>query len=210
LAVGPAIVLDTLLGAADRAVDRVMAEPRAKFVHDLMGDLWFARVAVILPGHCIALMQNVSSEESQRIASIVNSLRASQDMPDKIKVLNLGLALVTVVGEKVLETAVNGLRDDLQDSTAHLLNTVADVMRGLEFELARKMLPSYCFALWPQPIAQEAQDKFLDDAKALSLITDVPQDYKALLLGIRLARLTDGATLRKAVRDLDSSLRVPS
>ena len=41
LAVGPSIVLDALLAAADRAVDRVMAEPRAKFVHQIMGGVSF-------------------------------------------------------------------------------------------------------------------------------------------------------------------------
>src|SRR5262249_36495028 len=49
LAVGPSIVLDSLLAAADRAVDRVMAKPRAAFVHDLLGNVSFEKAASILP-----------------------------------------------------------------------------------------------------------------------------------------------------------------
>jgi hypothetical protein len=209
LSIGPSIFLDTLQGAADRAVDRVMAKPRADFVHDLMRDISFEKASVILPGHCIALMQNLSNEESQGINRVVSGLRNDKEMPDKMKALNLGLALLTVVGEKVLWTAVDGLRDDLQDSTAKLLKEVADVMNEVSFDRARKMLPDYCFALWSKPIPQEQQDKFRDDAKALSLLPEVPEEYKALLLGIRLARLTDGATLRKAVEDLTIAIRIP-
>ena len=115
LAIGPSIVLDTLLTAADRAVDRVMAAPRAIFVHDLMKDIAFEKAAVILPQHCVSLMQNVASEESQRIVSIVNKLRADKESPNKIKTLNLGLALLSIVGEKVLRTAVDSLLEDLQE-----------------------------------------------------------------------------------------------
>jgi len=83
LAVGPSIVLDSLLAAADRAVDRVMAQPRAAFVHELMGDLSFDKAAAILPAHCLALMQNVSSAEAQRIAGVVNALRADKKCPTR-------------------------------------------------------------------------------------------------------------------------------
>jgi hypothetical protein len=208
MAIGPSIVLDTLLNAADRAVDRVMAEPRAIFVHGLMSDISFEKAAIILPSHCISLMQNVSSEESQRIVSKVNALRAEKETPDKIKALNLGLSLLSIVGEKVLRTAVESLRKELQDSTAKLLEEVGSVMRQVSFERARRMLPPYCFALWAGLIPDELQQKLQADFKALSELSDVPEDYKSLFLGIRLARLTDGATLRKAVEDLGTAIKV--
>lgn len=209
LAVGPSIVLDSLLSAADRAVDRVMAEPRANFVHQVMRDVAFEKAALILPSHCLALMQNVSSEETQRIVGVVDSLRANRDMPDKIKSLNLGLALVTVVGEKVLKTAIDGLREDLQDSTAQLLQKVATVMRPVSFERARRMLPQYCIALWSKPVPTDVQEKLKLDATALGAIRDVSEEYKAVILGIWLARMTDGTTLRKAVDDLGDSILTP-
>jgi hypothetical protein len=176
-----------------------MAQPRAAFVHQLMGELSFDKAAAILPAHCLAPMQNVSSAEAERIAGVVNALRADKEMPDKIKSLNLGLALLTVVGTEVLKTAVDGLKSDLQGSTADLMRNVAAVMAPVSFEHARSMLPDYCLALWPKPIQNDVIDKFTTDATALAALNDVPEDCKALILGIRLGKLTDGATLRKAV-----------
>jgi hypothetical protein len=209
LAVGPSIVLDALLGAADRAVDRVMAQPRAGIVHEVMGNLAFEKVSIILPSHCLALMQNVSSVESQRVAGVVNSLRADKDMPDKIKVLNLGLALLGVVGEDVLRTAVKGLERDLRDSTATLLDEIETVMSPIDFDLARVMLPNYCYALWPKPIADDVKEKEKLEIKTIAELKDAPAHYKSLILGIRLAKLTDGATVRKAVSDLGDSIYKP-
>lgn len=209
LAIGPSIVLDTLSTAADRAVDRNMAGPRAVLVHELMADIAFDKAAAILSQHCVALMQNVSSEESQRIVGIVNKLRADKDIPDKIKTLNLGLALLSVVGEKVLRTAVEYLRADLQDSTAKLLNEVVSVMHSVSFEKARRILPTYCFALWPSTIPDDVAQKLFLDLKALAELSpqEAPESYKSLFLGIRLARATDGATLRKAVEDLGDAIK---
>jgi hypothetical protein len=211
LAVGPSIILDSLLASADRAVDRVMAAPRATFVHEVMGRVSFYKAAVILPAHCLALMQNVSNPETQRIIGVVDSLRANKDMPDRIKSLNLGLALLTVVGEGVLRTAINGLRQDLQDSTAQFLEDVKTVMNPVSFERAAKMLPGYCFAVWPEHVAEEEQEKLFAKVTALKQLPEVPEDYKALLLGIWLAHITDGTTLRKAVGDLGEAIvRMPA
>jgi hypothetical protein len=74
-------------------------------------------------------------------------------------------------------------------------------MHPVSFDRARRMLPGYSSALWPKPISDEM--KALDiETTALAMLKDVPEDYKALILGIRIAKLTDGATLLKAVTDL--------
>jgi hypothetical protein len=211
LAIGPSIVLDTLLGAADRAVDRAMASPRADFVHRVMSDISFEKAATILPSHSVALMQNVTNEESQRIAGVVNELRSDKDMPDKIKSLNLGLELLSVVGANVLETAVKSLKRDLQSdrqANADLVRDATAVMRKIAFESARSMLPSYVLALWPSEISKEALQKLSLDLKALSEMWDVVDEFKSLILGIRLARLTDVVTLQKAVEDLANAITI--
>jgi hypothetical protein len=211
LAIGPSIVLDTLLGAADRAVDRAMAQPRADFVHGLMSDISFEKASVILPSHCLSLMQNVTNEETQRVAGVVNELRSKNEMPDKIKALNLGLALLSVVGQKVLNTAVTSLKHDLQSDlqgNSEFVRQATDAMQMISFEPARRMLPPYIRALWPTEISKEAWDKLVLDLKALSEMTDVSDIFKSLILGIRLARLTDVQTLRKAVEDLGRDIVV--
>jgi len=205
--IGPSIVLDALLGAADRAVDRVMAEPRATFVNNLMSDIAFDKAVSMLPALCIALMQNLSSDESQRIGGVVNRLKSDTVTPNRIKTLNLGLELLTVVGETVLATAVAGLGPDLKDSTAKLIKEVTDVMANVSFERARRTLPLYCFALWTNDVPAEAQQKLMLDLKAMSELSELADEYKSLLLGIRLARMTDGDTLRKAVHDLGAAIK---
>ena len=209
LAIGPAIVLDTLLGAADRAVDRVMASPRAAFVHRVMKYVIFEKAAAILPGHSLSLMQNVSSEESQRIAGVVNQLRTDKETPERVKVLNLGLALLSVVGERVLETAIKGLQDDLEDSTARLIEEIGDVMADVSFTTARLIVPPYCFAIAQTEVPEEVRQKLTFDMKALDETQGVPEAYKVLRLGIGLARLTNGAMVRKALRDLDKDIKRP-
>lgn len=210
LAIGPSIVLDTLLNAAERAVDRVMAKPRADFVHGLLSDISFEKAAIILPSHCLALMQNVSNEESQRISSVVNELRANTKMPDKIKSLNLGLALLNVLGTKVLETAVGSLKRELQTDdqvNIDLIKNATAIVRTVAFDPARRMLPQYCYALSPD-VKPEVQQKLTLDLTALSMIPDVSDQYKSLILGIRLAQLTGVAALQMAVADLSDSIMV--
>jgi hypothetical protein len=112
IAVGPAMVLDVLLRATDRGVDRAMAEPRATIVDDVMADVSFDLARLALPSFCMALMQNVSPEEQQSFALQVEAL-AGSDMTDRVKSLNLGLALLNLVGEKVLRVAVTNLKKDI-------------------------------------------------------------------------------------------------
>lgn len=105
IAVGPAIVLDTLLAASDRGVDRQVAAPRSAKIHELMKDVSFDRAKVALPTYCFALMQNVGVNEQKAIADQVNAL-SETPMADQLRTLNLGLALLNVVGEHVLSLPI--------------------------------------------------------------------------------------------------------
>lgn len=109
LSVGPAAVLQVLLSAADRQVDRMRAEERSAAVkHAMNGIDAYEEVKIALPTHCMALMQNVSSEEEKHIRQIADNIE-QLDIPDCLKVLNLGLVLMNVVGDAVLRTAVHNV-----------------------------------------------------------------------------------------------------
>lgn len=206
LSIGPAIVLDTLLTAADRAVDRILAAPRAKAVRDIMKGISFERAAIALPAHCFVLMQNVSSDETQKINGLVRELRTMTQMPDSVKAQNLGLALLNIVGELVLKAAVDGLREEIADSTSDVLKQVSTLMASVAYDKAYKILPPYCFSLWPFPVSDEQQAAVASDLEKIAKIADVPKEYKSLILGIKLAKLTDGATLTRAIGDLSGSI----
>jgi hypothetical protein len=109
---GPSMFLEILRGAADRAVDRAMAVPRSQKVSTIMAAVAFAKAKVVLPTYCFALMQNVTAAEQQQFGMLVDSLDAAE-MSESVKSLNLGLALLNLVGERVLTTAVENLGAEL-------------------------------------------------------------------------------------------------
>ena len=113
--VGPNLVLQVILGAADRGVDRVRAAARAKDVAKAMKDISFAKAYVALPAHCLALMQNLPKDDQDELAKVITALSLSAEMDEHTKTLNLGLALMNVVGVGVLEAAVQSLGERIKN-----------------------------------------------------------------------------------------------
>jgi hypothetical protein len=108
VAIGPAAVLQIILNAADRACDRLRAGPRSEHVYKIMRGVSFERARIALPLHCLGLMQNVSIAEQTQLMQTIDAL-ASKSMSDEVKAYNLGLLMMNVVGEDVLERAVGVL-----------------------------------------------------------------------------------------------------
>lgn len=107
--------LDILLGSVDRAVDRKRAQQRAIAVSKIMHNIDFDKAARPLPAYCFGLLQNLSAEEQDQFARKV-ALLTNSPMHNRVKSLLLGLSLMNLVGEKVLENAVNNLGDDIRIS----------------------------------------------------------------------------------------------
>ncbi|MGB5723262.1 MAG: hypothetical protein WBM39_02515 [Parasphingorhabdus sp.] len=116
LPAGPALILQILLDVADRAVDRKRAFARSKLVADKMKDVDFDKAKLALPTYSMALMQNVTSEEQSAIRTQVDALDASLSGIDKsVSSLILGLLILNVIGEEVLESAVDTLGARIQN-----------------------------------------------------------------------------------------------
>jgi hypothetical protein len=113
VAVGPSSLLQVLLNAADRGVDRRRARARSVLVPQLMKDISFEKASGPLPAFCIALLQNLSTEDQDKLSSQVAGLEA-MPMDDDIKSLLLGLALMNVAGEELLKAAVDALHEDIR------------------------------------------------------------------------------------------------
>lgn len=105
--------LDAILGTVDRAVDRKRAQQRAEAVSTIMKDIDFDKAAQALPSYCFGLLQNLTTDEQDKFGRKV-ALLASAPMNNRVKSLLLGLSLMNLVGEKVLETAVANLGTDIQ------------------------------------------------------------------------------------------------
>lgn len=68
LGIGPSAILQTLLDATDRAVDRNRAQPRARRVAEIMKDVDFDKAKELLPTFCLASMQNLPPLSKKRSA----------------------------------------------------------------------------------------------------------------------------------------------
>lgn len=114
VSVGPAEIIQILLNVADRGTDRARAEDRAATTVKLMGEVSFNKAHEILPATCMALMQNITADEQTLIRNQVDSLNKAEDIPDKVRSILLGLALLPVVGEAGLRAGLSALGDDIR------------------------------------------------------------------------------------------------
>ena len=72
--IGPANVLQSILNASDRGVDRIRAEDRARKVYEQMKDISFDKASLELPVVALALMQNLSKEEQEGLQEQIRLL----------------------------------------------------------------------------------------------------------------------------------------
>ncbi|HTT66010.1 MAG TPA: hypothetical protein VMG35_29370 [Bryobacteraceae bacterium] len=114
ISAGPGIFLQVFRDAADREVDRARAQARSVNVADLMKGLDYKKAAEGLTPYCMALMQNVSDDDTKKLETTVDLLTADTSVDDTIKVRILGLHLLKVVGPAVLTASVEALHDELK------------------------------------------------------------------------------------------------
>jgi hypothetical protein len=107
--IGPAALLQVLLFATDRDVDRKRAVRRAQNVPKALEGLKYEEVRDALPQYCLILMQNVTRDEEHHLQRELESIRASSG-DDATKAVALGMSLVNVVGQRVLESAAEAFR----------------------------------------------------------------------------------------------------
>ncbi len=115
VAVGPAAVLQIILNATDRETDRLRAGPRAEEVKRIMNGVTYFRAKDALPLHCFALMQNVTLEEQNQVALAIAVLDKAT-IRDSVKSYSLGLLLLNLVGEEVLQKAIRAIGEGIRAS----------------------------------------------------------------------------------------------
>ena len=116
--IGPSGVLQAMLAAADREVDRLRAHARDRVVAGVMKDVCFNSGGTPLVAYCLGLMQNLSASEQAALGVQVITIRNSADTSDQTKARLLGLCLLTLVGEEVLTSAVKSLGAEIRTSGA--------------------------------------------------------------------------------------------
>lgn len=118
IGIGPSAVLQSLLGAADRMIDRDQAEGRAEDVAGIMRAVDFAKAQVALPTFCFILVQNLTAEDQKAVAEQVKDLAAATNVSDDAKAIILGVYLIRLVGADVLERSVRALGSNITKTPA--------------------------------------------------------------------------------------------
>jgi hypothetical protein len=115
VAVGPSSFLQSLLDAADRAVDRLRAQERAWAVASMMQNVSTAKALDLLPPYLSALMQNLNPDEESNFDERIQKLR---DGPGgaELKAHRLGLIAMNYMGEGVLRAAIESLPIKLREA----------------------------------------------------------------------------------------------
>jgi hypothetical protein len=111
--IGPSRVLEVILAATGRALDRAHGVQRADTVRRVMTGISFDQARTSLPTYCLALVPASSPELQDSLAAQVSLLAARQDISENIKLKVLGLLLMNLVGPGVLERAVAELKQEL-------------------------------------------------------------------------------------------------
>jgi len=139
--IGPNSLLSVVLGACDRAVDRIRAKDRGFEVAYIMGNVSFRAAEGPLPAVALALMQNLPEAESIALITEVERLRHQSSISDEAKALLLGLAITNRVGTDVLETAKESLGPEILrevgSSEELRLSDLTALARGLDEDQSR-------------------------------------------------------------------------
>jgi hypothetical protein len=106
--IGLSKILQDILSAADRAVDRHRASIRANAVRQIMEKVSFTKASVSLPAYCIALMQNLSQVDEERLRRQVTAIIDTKT-DDRLKAHLLGLIITDAIGTDVLQRAVEAI-----------------------------------------------------------------------------------------------------
>ncbi|PTL84739.1 hypothetical protein [Vitiosangium sp. GDMCC 1.1324] len=113
IAIGPSALLQVILTATDRAVDRARATVRAELMAKTMQAIPFTQIQESLPQLAFSMMQNVTPEEKDGFAREVALIR-EKSMDEQTKSICMGLMLSNIVGQGVVDAAVTALRKTLE------------------------------------------------------------------------------------------------
>jgi hypothetical protein len=111
---GPSVLLTSLLGAADRSVDRDQAGERLRSAGETLQNVSFVKAKDALVTAALAASANVSAEESASLRQAVKALESEASMTDAAKTLVLGMLIIDVVGAGVLEETAKQLGDEIK------------------------------------------------------------------------------------------------
>ena len=111
VSVGPSLILNVLLNFTANNMSRKRAAYLDKIVNRIMAKVDFNKAKEQLPSYCFSLMRT-PEDEQKAVSREVTSLDVST-LANNTKSLLLGLLLLELVGEDVLNKAVDTLQGEI-------------------------------------------------------------------------------------------------
>lgn len=111
--VGLAAIANIFLDKVDKAFDQQRATHWVPKVERIMRDVDFSRASGALPTLCLSLMQNMSKEEQETLRKEVESLSRGDFDENPTKSIILGVTITKYTGFRVLERAVNSIKESI-------------------------------------------------------------------------------------------------
>jgi hypothetical protein len=189
VSIGPAAFLQILMTATDRAVDRARAQPRARTVQEVMKGVDFQKAKQALPALCFGLMQNVSVQEQDTFGTIVAKLETAE-MDDAFKANNLGLSLLTLVGQDVLREAVAMLRADIAETPKPIVQSLETLalLRRVTFAASARPLMEMCLFIANKADDADTGGSLRSDQERIERMTVSDTQQIMLLSAVLIAR----------------------
>jgi hypothetical protein len=199
--IGPSSFLQIILDAADRDVDRRRAQSRSLTVPGMVQNIPFSRGKDGLTALCFALVRNVPVDIQREFRTAADNLAAS-NQTDELKMVQHGLQLSLIVGEKVLDQAATILRKQLKEEEAVIPVTeqLIKELSGIPFEDVRMNLPDLAMTL-SSTIPNAEKQMRVNEVQILAS-TPMPEPMRALTLAVSLSNIVGSDTVLRAARIL--------
>lgn len=115
VSIGPSVVIASLLGVADRGVDRRQAKHRNEKVAEIMKDIDYQKACEGLAATCVKASVSYPSDAASRLGNTIAALSQNTTMTNRIKTHNLGLTLVNEFGLEILASSVKALGNNITE-----------------------------------------------------------------------------------------------
>jgi hypothetical protein len=165
----------------------------------------FERAKLALPLHCFSLMQNVSIAEQTQVLQTIDAL-ATKSMSDEVKAYNLGLLIMNVVGEDVLEKAIAVLGPPILGPPSDDPPVLAQAAMLKQDDMLA--LVDICVALDPLARSDKSAKKIQEEISAATKDVKVVSDQN--LVALALLRTRFGSTTVHGALALLTSGRQPA
>lgn len=165
--------------------------------------------AAILAYYLLGVVSNQftdGTEKSVVYRILLSSLGAMAIFRSGLFTLRLGDSDISIGPNLILQvllTALDRAYDRLR--AAPRSNETGRIMAGVSFELAAPALPSFCFNLM-QNVTEEERSDVADEIESLKS-TQMSDEARTLILGLRLFNVVGAKTLEQAVIALGGTIR---